>query len=171
MGVYLADLNYSIAYKQTETSKDYFTAAHELSKTVGVEESVLAFLMVRYNENLTQNDSAKNIVTDLLIKSTRDLQGTDREKLAGIAMSAYQIETLHLALGIIESYPKDMLPDDARMVILVPMYKVVLGQRKNVETIYNFLKSYADSSDPNKNPNYSYYEKAFEELIAVYSKL
>ncbi len=171
MGIYLSDLNYSIAYTQTETSKEYFTAAHELSKAIGIEQNVLEFLMKRYTENIAQNDSVKNVVNDLLLKSTLDLQGTEREKLAGIAMSAYQIENLHLALGIIESYPKDMLPEDARMVILVPLYKVVLGQRKNVVTIYNFLKSYADPLDPNKNPNYPYYAQAFEELIAAYDNL
>ena len=104
---------------------------------------------------------------DLLAKSTQGLQGTEREKLAGIAMAAYQIENLHLALGVIDAYPDDMLPSDARTVILIPIYKMVLGQKENIQTIYNFLKSY---SSP-ENPNYQYYSTAFEELIAVYNRL
>ncbi|HEU4859273.1 MAG TPA: hypothetical protein VFT15_05520 [Chitinophagaceae bacterium] len=170
LGIYLSDLNYSIAYKQTATTKEYFTAAHELSKSIGGEKGTLEFLTKRYNDNLQQNDSAKNIVTDLLAKSTADLQGTEREKLAGIAMAAYQIENLHLALGLIDSYPKDMLPSDARTVILIPVFKMVLNQRSNVENIYSFLKSYGNTEAAN-NPNYSYYITAFEELIAVYTKL
>jgi hypothetical protein len=170
LGIYLSDLNYSIAYKQTATTKEYFTAAHELSKSIGGEKGTLEFLTKRYNDNLQQNDSAKSIVTDLLAKSTADLQGTEREKLAGVAMAAYQIENLHLALGVIDSYPKDMLPSDARTVILIPVFKMVLNQRSNVENIYNFLKSYGNTKAAS-SPNYSYYITAFEELIAVYTKL
>lgn len=169
LGIYLSDLNYSIAFKQTATTKEYFNAAHELSKSIGGENATLEFLMKRYNDNLKQNDSARSIVTDLLEKSTLDLQGTEREKLAGIAMGAHQIESLHLALGTIETYPKDMLPDDARAVILIPIYKLVLSQKPNVENIYNFLKSYRNTAET--GPNYSYYLNAFEELIAVYAKL
>ena len=171
LGIYLSDLNYSIAYKQAKTTKTYFTAAHELSKAIGGEKGVMEFLMKRYNDNLSKNDSVKSVVTDLLKNSTSKLQGTEKEKLAGIAMAAYQIENLHLVLGTLESYPKDMLPGDARTVILVPLFKVALNQRGNVQNIYNFLKSYSDPSDPDKNPNYPYYANAFEELIAVYQKL
>jgi len=171
MGIYLSDLNYCIAYSKSDFSKEYFTAAYELSRAMGVEKTVLEFLMQRYNTNLAQNDSVKNVVTDLLLKSTRGLQGTELEKLAGVAMSAYQIENLHIALGIIESYPKDMLPDDVRMIVLIPLYKVVLKQRNNIATIQNFLKTFSDPLDPNKNPNFPYYSNALSELIGVYDRL
>ena len=167
MGIYLSDLNYSVAYKQTANTKEYFTAAHELSKAIGMEQGTLDFLSQRYNDNIAHNDSVKSVMKDLLAKSTQGLQGTEREKLAGVAMAAYQIENLHLALGVIDAYPDDMLPSDARTVILIPIYKMVLGQKENIQTIYNFLKSY---SNP-ENPNYQYYSNAFEELIAVYNRL
>jgi len=170
LGIYLSDLNYSIAYKQTATTKEYFTAAHELSTVVGIEKGTLEFLKKRYSDNVAQNDSVKNVVTELLEKSTADLEGTEREKLAGIVMAAYQIENLHLALGVIRSYPKD-LPEDARNTILIPLFKMVLGQRANVENIYGFLKSVSDPANPEKNPNYLFYSNAFEELIALYKKL
>jgi hypothetical protein len=167
LGIYLSDLNYSVAYKKSATTKDLFAAASELSKSIGIEQGLLDFLMKRYSANISKNDSAKVLINELLDKSTAGLQGTDREKLAGIAMSAYQIENLHLALGLIETYPKDMLPTDARTQILVPVYSLVLGQQQNVETIYGFLKSVGDPS----NPHYGYYSTAFEDLIGVYKKL
>jgi hypothetical protein len=171
LGLYLADLNYSVAFKQSASTKDLFTAAHDLSKVIGIEQGILDFLMQRYNENISQNDSVKAVITELFDKSTAGLQGTDREKLVGIAMSAYQIENLHLALGTLESYPKDLLPDDARSQVLIPLFRMVLGQRQNVENIYGFLQSIADPLNPEKNPNYAYYATAFEELIGVYQKL
>ena len=167
MGIYLSDLNYSVAYKQTANTKEYFTAAHELSKATGMEQGTLDFLAQRYNDNIAHNDSVKSVMKDLLAKSTQGLQGTEREKLAGVAMAAYQIENLHLALGVIDAYPDDLLPSDARTVILIPIYKMVLGQKENIQTIYDFLKSYSST----ESPNYQYYSTAFEELIAVYNRL
>lgn len=171
LGVYLADLNYCVAYKQSGTCQGHFTAAYELAKSVGIDQSVLEFLKQRYSSNLEQHDSAKAVINDLFNRATSTLQAADREKYLGIAMSAYQIENLHLALGVIESYPKDILPDDARMQILVPIFNMVLHQQKNVETIYGFLKSVTDVTNPDQNPNYPYYAKAFEELIGVYKNL
>jgi hypothetical protein len=74
---------------------------------------------------------------------------------------------LHIALGIIETYPKDILPADARTVILVPVFQLVLSQKERVKTIYNYLKATAKED----NPNYMYYKNALEELIATYEKL
>jgi hypothetical protein len=171
LGVYLADLNYSIAYKQSANTKELFTAAYDLSKYIGLEQSTLEYLMKRYQENIAQHDSVKAVVDDLFEKSTAGFQGTEREKLVGIAMASYQIENLHIAVGIIESYPKDMLPDDARIQILVPVFRLVLSQQQNIETIYAFLKAVSDPLNPEANPNHAYYATAFEDLIATYKKL
>ena len=171
LGIYLADLNYCIAYKQESQIKELFPAAHALSKSVGIEQGVLDFLMKRYSDNLAQHDSVKAVVDALYASSTKNLQGTEREKLVGIAMAAYQIENLHLALGVLETYPKDILPEDARIQILIPVFRMVLDQKANVELIYGFLKSITDVASPDQNPNYPYYASAFEELIAVYQKL
>lgn len=171
LGVYLADLNYSIAYKQADHVKAIFPAAHALSQSVGIEQTVLDFLMKRYSDNLAKNDSVNSVVSDLFTSATRDVEGSSREKAVGIAMSAYQIENLHLALGIIKTYPKDMLPTDARTQILIPVFRAVLEQKNNVEIIYGFLKSIADPSNPEQNPNYPYYAQSFEELIGVYRRL
>ncbi|HEY5919277.1 MAG TPA: hypothetical protein VIU13_17785 [Chryseolinea sp.] len=171
LGVYLADLNYSIAYKESDKVKAIFPAAHTLSKSVGIEQGILDFLMKRYNDNLAKNDSVKAVVDGLYASATKNVEGSTREKLVGIAMSAYQIENLHLALGLIKSYPKDMLPTDARTQILIPVFRAVLEQKNNVEIIYGFLKSISDPANPDQNPNYPYYAQAFEELIAVYKKL
>jgi len=53
----------------------------------------------------------------------------------------------------------------------MPLFRVVLAQRQNIEIIYGFLKSISDPNNPNKNPNYPYYANAFEELIGVYKNL
>ena len=167
LGVYLSDLNYSVAYQKSADTKELFTASLALSKAIGVDQNVLDFLLERYTKNIAQNDSAKHLIIALYDRSTANLKDTESERLVGIAMAAYQIENLHLALGLIRTYPKDMLPTDARTQILVPIFKMVLDQKMNVENIYGFLKSIADP----EHPNYSYYATAFENLIKTYDKL
>jgi hypothetical protein len=167
LGIYLSDLNYCIAYQQKESTQAYFKACLELAKSLGAKKEMLDFITTRYEKNIGQNDSVKSYLTQLDEGAVSFLKDTDRERMAGITLSAYYIENLHIALGIIETYPKDILPTDARTVILVPAFQLVLNQKENVRTIYNYLKATAKED----NPNYMYYKNALEELIATYDKL
>ncbi len=167
LGVYLADLNYCVAYQQGASTKELFTAAHGLSKAIGIDQNILDFLIKRYNENIDQNDSVKTIIGELYWNSTDGLQDASKERLLGVAMAAFQIETLHLALGVIATYPKDILPDDSRIQILVPLFKMVLEQQQRIETIHAFLLTIGNE----KNENFAYYDAAFKDLIDVYKRL
>ena len=167
LGVYLSDLNYSVAYKQKDVSKKYLDASLELASTLGAKREVLTYLVKRYEENIEQSDSVKSYMFQFFVGSTAKLKEAEKERLAGIAYSAYYIENLHILLGLIQSYPKDILPDDARAVILVPAFEIVLTQKDNIKLIYSYLKATGNE----ENPNYLYYKNALEELIATYDKL
>lgn len=167
LGIYLSDMNYCIAYKKGEATKGYVNAVLELGATMGLQKDVLQYIGKRYEGNINQNDSLKAAYDQLYNAATSSLKGTDKEKLVGIAIAAYQIENLHLLAGIIHTYPKDMLPNDARTAILVPVFKQLFKQGDNVRSIYSFLKI---AGNPD-NPNYYYYSNAFEELIGSFDKL
>ena len=167
LGIYLADLNYCIAYKQSDDNRKYFNAVLQLSKIIGIEKKVLEFLGIRYQENINQNDSLKTYFYKLYDATTRDLKNSDHERLVGIVMAAYSIENLNLALGIIKTYPKDILPDDSRMLILTPLFQYVFDQRDYIINIYNFLKA---AGNPD-NPHYLFYTNAFTKLITTYDQL
>lgn len=171
LGVYLADLNYSVAYKQASNSKDVFQNAYTLSKSLGVDESILSFVMSRFEQNISQNDSVESALKQMFTQATEGLQGPDKERVLGVVMAGYGIESLHLAVGIIETYPKDILPDDARMQILVPLFKMVLEKKTLVEKIHTFLRTLGDPSDPERTPNFAYFDNAFGELTDVYKRL
>ena len=171
LGVYLSDLNYCIMYGRSNLGGELFNSTIELSKVLDVDKNVLVFLMTRYYENVSQNDSLMILVNKLFEKPTTALKEPEKERLLGITMAAYQIETLYLALGIIETYPKNVLPEDMRIQVLTPLFKMVLGQQRSIEIIYAFLRTLRDTSDPNLTPNFAYYDQAFYELIAVYERL
>lgn len=166
LGIYISDLNYCILYEHPEQTKKYFQAAFELSKIIQIEKGVLEFLMKRYETNLERNDSVKLVVNQLFSQSTLGLQGTDRERLAGIAMAGYQIENLHLALSTIKSFPDTLTEQqvESRQLLL----NFIIDQRGKFEVIYNFVRANADPLDPNQNPNYPFFDNALRELILLY---
>ena len=171
LGIYLADLNYSVAYKQSESTREMFNSAYNLSKSLGMDETMLRFIQQRYETNINQNDSVKSALNELFTKATESLKGPQRERVLGVAMAAYSLENLHLALGVIETYPKDILPEDSRIQILVPLFKMVLEQKPRVESIYEFLRTLGDPSDPDRTPNFAFFDKSYSELLDVYNRL
>jgi hypothetical protein len=169
LGIYLSDLNYCVLYKQSTSTKKYFDAVYELSRTIGIEKTTLDFLAKRYADNIARNDSVKLVMNQLFDKSTSGLRGTDRERLAGIAMAAYQIENLHLVLSALESLPENLTEEQLQSQKLLLQY--VLNQQGKFEITHNFLKTFSDPLDPNKNPNYPFFDNALRELIGSYSQL
>jgi hypothetical protein len=166
LGVYMADLNYCILYQQSESIKKYFEAAYELSKVIGIEKGILEFLMIRYHANIEKNDSVKLVVHQLFEQSTSGLRGTDRERLAGIAMTGYQIENLHLVLEALASFPDEVTEEQA--LTQKQLLQFMLEQRGKFEVIYNFVRANSDPLDPNQNPNYPFFDNALREIIGVY---
>jgi hypothetical protein len=171
LGIYLADLNYSAAYKQSKNSQDAFQSAFKLSKSIGIDETMLAFIAQRFEANISQHDSVKSAFNELFTQATENIQGPQKERILGVVMAGYEMENLHLALGVIQTYPKDILPEDSRTQILIPVFKMVLEQESNVEKIYNFLRTLGDPSDPERTPNFAFFDKSFSELLEVYQRL
>lgn len=168
LGVYLADLNYCILYKESALGKTYLEAAIELSKIILLEKKTLEFLMQRYENNLAQNDSVKAVMQQLFSHTTVGLQGTIRERLAGIAMAAYQIENLHLALATLETFPPRLNEEQQKSKDLLVQF--VSDQQAKMEVVYNFIKTHSDPLDPESNPNYPFYDNALREILYVYQQ-
>jgi hypothetical protein len=169
MGVYIADLNYNLIFGSTQSNQEYFTAAHELSKAIGIEHGILQFLKQRYADNLAQDDSTKKVVTDLLQKSTISLRDTERERLAGIVIAAYQIENLHLILASLASMP-DKISEQQQTTIHILM-DYIMSYRANIEVSYNFLRAMSDPLDPENNPSFPFFDNALREIIVEYEAI
>ena len=169
LGIYLADLNYCVLFGKSHFTQKYFGATVELSNIVGIEKTALTFLEKRYAENMARPDSVQAIVDSLFARSVRDRKGTQKEKLAGIAMATYQIENLHLALRTLESLPESLTEDQQQTA--TQLVNMVVRQHSNIMIIYNFVRTFSDPNDPDKNPNYPFFDNALRELIGVYQKI
>src|SRR5690606_5784131 len=56
------------------------------------------------------------------------------------------IEGLYIATGLIKSYPKNILPEDNRNLVLTPLMRVVLEQKGSVSEVVKMLEA-ADQSE------------------------
>lgn len=166
LGIYLSDLNYCILFNRKNEINEYFKAAYELSKAIRIENATLEFLMKRYEQNISQNDSVRKVMEEMLRQSTLGLKGTDRERLAGVAMAGYQIENLHLALATLEGFPAVVTEEQKQIQNQLQHY--IVNQRGKFEVVYNFLRANSEPLDPDRNPNYPYFDNALRELITIY---
>jgi arginine/lysine/ornithine decarboxylase len=51
------------------------------------------------------------------------------------------IEGLYISTGLVKTYPKDLLPDDAKNLILTPLIRVVLDQKRSVSELLTMLRA------------------------------
>ena len=57
------------------------------------------------------------------------------------------IEGLSISTGLIKTYPKDLLKDDQRNLVLTPLMRVILEQEKSVDELVKMLST-VEQSDP-----------------------
>lgn len=168
LGVYFFDLGYSVAYREKEYVDKYYDVCHNLAIELGVEKGFLEVIMVRFDENIENNDSLKAYFSDAYKKASSDVGASEAERdyYRTLFLAGFYIEGLHNMLETIESYPQDIVPDDTRFVILMPLASAVLRQEEHIKTLAEMLEiDYTNADDD------EYYAKAFRDLIDTYERL
>ena len=168
LGVYFFDLGYCVAYRESEHVDKYYDVCHNLAIEVGAEKQFMAVVMTRFKENIDQNDSLKAYFSEAYSKATNITESSEEENAyyRTIFLAGFYIEGLFNMLEKIESYPKDILPDDQRFVVLMPLAKAALSQKENLVNLAEMLEiDYTDNDDD------EYYATAFRDLISTYEKL
>src|SRR5690606_26290105 len=103
---------------------------------------------------------------DESIKQTEKfLKDDTRNKQAALVVAGSFVEGLHISTGLVNSYPKDLLPTDARNVILTPVIQVILNQKKSVSELLKMLSA-IEQTDP-----VSGMVRDLKELEAAYNAL
>ena len=74
-------------------------------------------------------------------KAENYLADDNRNKLSALVVTGSFVEGLYVATGLVKSYPKDLLPDDSRNLVLTPIIRVVLDQKKSVSDLVKMLSS------------------------------
>jgi hypothetical protein len=139
LGIYTTDIGYLSSYDKTQDAIDYLNAAKRLADYLGVVGTFDMEVLQRFEKNIANKDSLARILDMAVHRTDNYLKDDSRNKLAALLLTGSFVEGLYISTGVIKTYPKDMLPDDARNLILTPLMKVVLEQERSVDELVNML--------------------------------
>ena len=147
LGVYAADIGYLSSYDKTQEAIDYLTACKTLAENLNLIGSFDADVIKKFEQSIANKDSLARVL-DRTIKQTENYLNDDsRNKLSSLVITGSFIEGLYISTGLIKSYPKNILPDDKRNLVLTPIMRVVLEQKKSVTDLLKMLSA-VDQTDP-----------------------
>ncbi|MEP6734110.1 MAG: hypothetical protein ABJA70_01255 [Chryseolinea sp.] len=147
LGVYAADIGYLSSYDKTQEAIDYLQSAKQLADGLGVIGSFDVEVLKQFEANISNKDSLTRLL-DRTIKRTQSfLVDDNRNKLSAMVIAGSFIEGLYISTGLVKSYPKDLLPTDAKNLILTPLVRIVLEQKKSVIELNKMMSSVKEPSE------------------------
>lgn len=147
LGVYAADVGYLASYDKTQEAIDYLNAAKTLSENLGVIGAFDVELLQKFEANISNKDSLSRLLDNTIKKTENFLKDDNRNKLSALVIAGSFVEGLYISTGLIKSYPKNILPDDKRNLVLTPLMRVILEQKKSVAELSKMLSS-VEQTDP-----------------------
>jgi len=140
LGIYSTDIGYLISYDKTQQAIDYLNTSKGLGDNLGIIGAFDAEMIKKFESNISNKDSLCKLVEKSIQKTGKYLRDDSRNKLVALIMTGSFVEALYISTGLIKSYPKDLLPDDKRMLVLTPLIRVILNQEKSVDEMLPVLK-------------------------------
>jgi hypothetical protein len=147
LGVYAADVGYLASYDKTQEAISYLNSAKTLAENLGVIGAFDVEVLQKFEANISNKDSLSRLL-DSTIKKTQDhLKDDNRNKLSALVIAGSFVEGLYISTGVIKSYPKNVLPADQRNLVLTPLMRVILQQKKSVSELSKMMES-VEQTDP-----------------------
>lgn len=141
LGIYAADIGYLVSYDKTQESINYLNACKTLADNLGVVQSFDLEVLKRFEANINNKDSLTALLDKSLKNTERYLNDDRRSRLAALIVAGSFIEGLYISTELVNTYPKNILPDDKRNLILTPLIQVILNQRKSVSDLVRMLST------------------------------
>jgi len=147
LGVYAADIGYLSSYDKTQEAINYLNSAKKLADNLGVIGPFDADVLKKFEGSISNKDSLASILNQTVQRTDKYLKDDSRNKLAALLLTGSFVEGLYISTGLIKSYPKNLLPDDARNLVLTPLMRVILQQEKSVDELIKVISS-IDQAEP-----------------------
>ncbi len=141
LGVYAADIGYLSSYDKTQEAIDYLESAKTLADGLGVIGSFDVEVLQQFEDNISKKDSLSRLLDRTIKKTEIFLKDDNRNKLSALVVTGGFIEGLYISTGLVRSYPKDLLPTDAKNLVLTPIIRVILEQKKSVTDLLKMLSA------------------------------
>ncbi|MDH5607989.1 MAG: hypothetical protein OEY56_00790 [Cyclobacteriaceae bacterium] len=146
LGIYTSDVGYLTSYEKAQETLNYIGVCQKLAESLGIASAMDLRLMGRFERNLSNKDSLKILVDEIILNTNDRLNALDRMNVAGFVLTGTYMEGLYLSNKLIETYPND-LPEESRNLILEPLIKIVIDQKPALDGLIVVLEGLAEDSD------------------------
>jgi len=147
LGIYATDLGYVVTYEKLQNAVEYLNGIRGLAEKLGVANAFKQQTVTRFQNNLSSVDSLTNIINEAMKKSDDYLKNDERNDIAALIFTGTFLEGLFISTELVANYPKDLLPEDARVQILIPLVRQILNQKEPLGELIKALKSLNDKPE------------------------
>ncbi len=147
LGVYAADIGYLSSYDKSQEAIDYLGSCKTLADNLNIIGSFDVEVLKRFEANISNKDSLTHLLDQTIHKTESFLKDDNRNKLSSLIVAGSFIEGLYISTGVVKSYPKNILADDKRNLVLTPLMRVILEQKKSVAELLKMLSA-VEQTDP-----------------------
>ncbi len=147
LGVYASDIGYLVTYEKVQEALNYMDGCLDIGESLGLQSTIDVSVIEKFEANLGKRDTLAAIINDAINDSDSYLKENERNNIAALVIAGTFIEGLYIATQIVDSYPKDMLTDDKRNLILTPLIRIVLEQEAALANMISLLKSIDNKGD------------------------
>jgi hypothetical protein len=147
LGIYTSDIGYLVTYERVQEALNYMEVCLELGESIGIQNAIDPTVVRNFESNLDNKDSLASIINHVISESDAFLTENDRSNIAALIISGTFIEGLYIGTQLVATYPKDMLPDDSRNLVLSPLIKLILEQEEPLSDMISLLKNIQDKDD------------------------
>ena len=147
LGVYASDIGYLVTYEKVQEALNYMDACMEVGESLGLQSTIDVSIIEKFEANLSNKDTLAAIINDAINDSDHYLKENERNNIAALVIGGTFIEGLYIATQIVDSYPKDILSDDERNLVLTPLIRIVLEQEVPLANMISLLKSIDNKGD------------------------
>jgi hypothetical protein len=141
LGVYAGDIGYLSSYSQTQEALEYLQITKELADYLGVVDAIDEVVITRFEQNIDERDSLESIINNAVEHVDEYLVSEQRNRVAALVTTGSFVEGIYLSTELVRTYPRDLLPDDTRNLILTPVIKIIFDQEQSLSELIRLVSS------------------------------
>ncbi len=165
LGVYATDVGYVSVYEKVQNAINYIEAVEGLGDQLGISNALDPQMQDRFKNNLSNVDSLTSIVDEALKSSDQYLKDNERNSIAAMIFAGSFVEGLYISTQLVDTYPEDLLPEEAKNEVLLGIVRLITEQDKPLNDLLAALKGLEQDDEV------SSLVSQFEELAALYKEL
>ncbi len=150
LGIYSTDIGYLSSYNQTQEALLYLEASKKLAEKLNIADALGQNQLKRFEAQIENRDSLATIVNNTVDQAETLLKKDNRASLAALLITGSFVEGLFISTQIVDTYPKNLLPDDARNQVLSPLIRTILDQEKPTADLVELMMGVEQTSTVTK---------------------